>query len=122
MRRIAVRHLAAWAPAGGCPRHGTATHFIELPTRFRGSWPGVKRIVKLARLAGQGNAERRAPVDFAREVDRAVVELNDSKGHGQAHSRAVRFGGVVERKDSLARLGRNAHALVGNFEPLSPMV
>jgi hypothetical protein len=55
-------------------------------------------------------------VDFACEIDESVVELKDSKSHGESNSAAAGLRGVEERKDFLPRLRQNTHTLVGNFE------
>jgi hypothetical protein len=45
---------------------------------------------------GQGDSKCCAAVDFAREVNRAVVELHHAKRHGEANAGASALGGIED--------------------------
>src|SRR5579863_503524 len=118
-RRAVRRRMTASA---GCRhRHNVRVTLTHRETAHFGL-PGSRyarcrsRRDYVATLAWQRNAKRCSAIQFAGEIQRSIMKLDNAEGHRQTDAGAARFGAEEKRENLRPRLKRDSHTLVGNLE------
>lgn len=92
-RRRNVNQAGSRLPLGTTPKQKS-----QAADRIKGSlshatWNCITASPGTLSLARQRDTKRGAPIDFAREINRAVVKLDDPERHGQANAGTAGLGG-----------------------------